>query len=136
MASLPPIAAIAKPAAAIRAESTKCCDRLPVRSLEPILDDVVADDVVAGTLAHYPTIIDNRDGAAQEPSIRDAWLRLTSGLVTTPLDFTFSHSLMDAESPAALREAPFYLNFGVVFLPRQHFEQDKRNVSREMNLVD
>ena len=111
-------------------------DTLPVRSLEPILDDVVADDVVAGTLAHYPTIIDNRDGAAQEPSIRDAWLRLTSGLVTTPLDFTFSHSLMDAESPAALREAPFYLNFGVVFLPRQHFDRIAREYLRLRPLLE
>ena len=98
-------------------------DTLPVRSLEPILDEVVADDVVAGTLAHYPTIIDHREGAAQEPSIRDAWARLASGLVTVPLDFDFSHSLMDAESPAALREAPFYLNFGVVFFPRHHFDR-------------
>ena len=98
-------------------------DTLPVRSLEPILDEVVADHVVAGTLAHYPTIIDHREGAAQETSIRDAWVRLASGLVTEPLDFRFSHSLMDAESPAELREAPFYLNFGVVFLPRRHFDR-------------
>jgi hypothetical protein len=98
-------------------------DTLPVQSLEPILDEVVADNVVAGTLAHYPTILEHRDGDGQAPSIREAWIRLTSGLVTAPLDFRFSHSLMGTELPVAQREAPFYLNFGVVFFPRQLFNR-------------
>ncbi len=45
-------------------------DTLPVQSLEPILDEVVADNVVAGTLAHYPTILEHsrwRGAGADRP---------------------------------------------------------------------
>jgi hypothetical protein len=98
-------------------------DTLPVRSLEPILDEVTGADVVAGTLAHYPTILPGHDEVSLAPSVREAWARLASGLVEVPLDFAFHHSLMASDAPRELREAPFYLNFGVVFLPRGHFDR-------------
>jgi hypothetical protein len=98
-------------------------DTLPVRSLEGILDEVEAAQAVAGTLAHYPTVVPDDDGVARRPSVRETWARLASGVVDVPLDFAFSHSLMAADAPQAWREAPFYLNFGVVFLPRRQFDR-------------
>ena len=110
-------------------------DTLPVRSLEPILDQVVAADVVAGVVAHYPTILpfDYDERLSQwvctptpewpEASVRAAWRRLAQGVVDAELGFEHTHSLMGPDVPRELREAPFDPNFGVVFFPRVHFER-------------
>jgi hypothetical protein len=90
---------------------------------------------VAGVVAHYPTLlpIDYDQGQSRwvcrstpewpEASVRAAWRRLAEGVVDVDLGFEHTHSLMGPDSPRELREAPFYLNFGVVFFPRGHFDR-------------
>jgi len=97
-------------------------DTLPVGALEPLLDQVLDSGVVAGALAHHPTVLGHRDGQWSESSVRAAWTRLARGIVEAPLDFRYAHSLMGPEQPIELREAPFYLNFGVVLFPRRWFD--------------
>jgi hypothetical protein len=95
-------------------------DTLPVDALEPILEQVQESGAVAGVIAHYPPFPPAVDdtGAA---SIPEAWRRLANGLLDARLDFSYSHTLMGSEVQTAQRVAPFYLNFGVVFIPRDTF---------------
>jgi hypothetical protein len=94
-------------------------DTLPVEPLEPILDQVVERGAVAGVIAHYPPFVP-RD-SSEPTSIHEAWTRLASDFLDTPLDFAYVHTLMGPEVQADQKAAPFYLNFGVVFLPREAF---------------
>jgi hypothetical protein len=111
-------------------------DTLPVDTLEPILDQVLRTSAVAGVIAHYPTVLrhalTHETGRITvqpsspnwpETTVRAAWHRIAAGLVSQPLDFSFSHTLMDVAEPQAARESPFYLNFGVVLFPARVFAQ-------------
>jgi len=110
-------------------------DTLPVASLETVLDRVLETGSVAGTLAHYPTTLHHTFDMAtssfsllpvsspfDERSVRESWERLSRGLLDVPLEFSFSHSLMDPGACDEHRLAPFYLNFGVVFFPAASFD--------------
>ena len=109
-------------------------DTLPVDAFESVLDRVLETNTVAGVIAHYPTVLpfsfNQATGAVSflppspgwpATSVRDAWQRLALGIWNGPLEFLFSHTLMGADVPITLREAPFYLNFGVVFFPKPVF---------------
>jgi hypothetical protein len=87
-------------------------DTLPVDVLEPVLEQVQETGAVAGVIAHYPPF---------PAPICEAWERLATGLLDEPLDFPYTHTLMGVDSDATQRAAPFYLNFGVVFFPRDAF---------------
>jgi hypothetical protein len=99
-------------------------DTLPVASLETVLEHVLETGSVAGTLAHYPMPAPLPLAAR---SVRDDWERLARGLLDIPLEFGFSHSLMDARTYDEHRRAPFYLNFGVVFFPSASFDGVSRH---------
>jgi hypothetical protein len=92
-------------------------DTFPVQTLEDVLDRVVQTHSMAGVMAHFPNVVNETDA-----SVADAWARMASGLTNRPLDFSFAHSLVSRETSPALRRAPFYLNFGVVFFARTAFE--------------
>ncbi len=95
-------------------------DTLPVDVLEPVLDDVWESGAVAGVIAHYPPF-PQAVGPGGDASLREAWRHLAKGLLDTPLDFSYCHTLIGSEVQHEQRVAPFYLNFGVVFFPRDAF---------------
>ena len=88
-------------------------DVLPVGPLEEILEVVAADDVVAGTLAHY--------AFPGTTSPADDWASVANGLVSA-LSFDYEYSLAQYPQPRDNR-IPFYLNFGVVLFSRASFER-------------
>jgi hypothetical protein len=90
-------------------------DTLPVANLEPVLDEVLADGVVAGLIAHLP--VPGFDGMPA----RAAWRSMAEGLIEQPLEFGHACTLLDESAPLERRELPFYVNFGVVFFPRQAY---------------
>jgi hypothetical protein len=94
---------------------TMDADTFPVASLVPVLDEVLERAGVAGVIAHYP--FPRYPGT----TVRDSWRRVADGLVHTPLDFAFSHSLMPPETPVELRATPYYVNGGVVFFAKRVF---------------
>jgi hypothetical protein len=100
-------------------------DTYPVDTLESVIERVHAVGAVAGVLAHYPTILPladrTTDGA--RPDLRGAWERLAYGLISAPLDFAFTHTLVESDWPAANRYTPFYLNFGMVAFSRDAFDR-------------
>jgi hypothetical protein len=111
-------------------------DTFPVESLEDQLDRIVETNAVAGVIAHYPTVLAHtwdertltfsvRHGDAGFPDVssRAAWERMSQGLIDPPLNYGYFHTLTDPGRPLDERQAPFYLNFGVVFFSRSAFEK-------------
>ena len=92
-------------------------DTFPVGDIEPVLEHVDRCGVVAGVIAHYPPF-PNVDGRV---SVREEWRRLARGLLDAPLECSYAHTLSGSDVDASQRAAPFYLNFGVVFFPRDGF---------------
>jgi hypothetical protein len=97
-------------------------DTLPVDTLEPVLEQVWETGAIAGVIAHYPPFPQSSE-AIKPASICEEWRRLSQGLIDAPLDFVHSHTLLDARSQAEQTATPFYLNFGVVFFPRDAFRR-------------
>ena len=97
-------------------------DTLPVDVLEPVLDKVRETGAIAGVIAHYPPFPQPPE-ATRPASIRDRWRKLSQGLLDAPLDCSYSHTLMSTEIDTEQRATPFYLNFGVVFFPRDAFRR-------------
>ena len=95
---------------------TMDADTLPVADLEEVLDRVAATRAIAGVIAHYP--FPPYPGTLP----RENWARATHGLTDVPLDFAFSHSLMDPETSNEFLLTPFYVNFGVVFFSKAAFD--------------
>ena len=96
-------------------------DTLPVDVLEPVLEQVRETGAIAGVIAHYPPFPQPPE-ARRPASIRERWRQLSQGLLDAPLDSRYSHAdryEIDTEQ----RAAPFYLNFGVVFFPRDAFRR-------------
>lgn len=91
-------------------------DVLPVASLEPTLDQVLAERAVSGVIAHYQF----PQAAGDTP--REGWQRIATGLIDAPLTFPYSCSLLDPSTPEEHRLVPFYVNFGAVFFPRHGFD--------------
>ena len=92
-------------------------DTFPVGDIEPVLEQVDRCGAIAGVIAHYPPF-PTLDGRV---SVREEWRRLAQGFLDAPLDCSYSHSLAGRDVEAEQRAAPFYLNFGVVFFPRDGF---------------
>jgi hypothetical protein len=113
-------------------------DTFAVADLEGLLDRVLETDSIAGVIAHYPTLLSfdfdaqtsslsvKADPRFPETSVRRAWTRIAEDFLDVPLEFAFSHTLMDSDSPPDQRLTPFYLNFGVVFFPRSTFDDVSR----------
>jgi hypothetical protein len=91
-------------------------DTLPVRNFEPVIEEIREADGIGGVLAHYPF-------PGSTGPTRGVWDEVTAGLTSKPLDFSYAHSLMGPADPAERREAPFYLNGGVIFYSRSSFER-------------
>lgn len=106
-------------------------DTLPVGDLEDVLDYLLEANAIGGVMAHFP--FPAPDGMLA----RDAWQRVAEGLIDQPLDFRQAYSLVDPEAPAGNRVAPFYLNDGVVFIPRAVFgAYSKAYLSLRPRLMD
>ena len=88
-------------------------DLLPVALFEDVLERVAESDSVAGVIAHYPF------PAPDTP--REAWASAADGVLESPLDFSFSYTLMDSVGHVDV-STPFYVNFGVVFFSRAVYE--------------
>jgi len=88
-------------------------DTLPVQNFESVLDRVFSENLVAGVIAHYPV------PPATTP--RRDWSEWSSELLTKPLEFAFSHSLVCPDEAEERRSTPFYVNAGVIFYARQAF---------------
>ena len=92
-------------------------DTLPVGDLEPVLDEVLENNEVAGVIAHYPF------PGFPDLSAEKAWEIAGKGVLKNPLDLSHRCTLMADDVPVEKRMTPFYLNFGVVFFSRQAFSQ-------------
>jgi hypothetical protein len=93
-------------------------DTFPVNGLERVLDEVVATQSVAGVIAHYPNVQQQTDA-----TVKDAWTRMATGLIDLPVETPFFHTLVNQDRAREEREAPFYLNFGVVFIAGEVFDR-------------
>lgn len=97
-------------------------DTFPMRPLDTLLDRVWHTGAVAGVVAHFPPVRAARsEGQPNATSNREAWQAIARGLVSRPLDFAFTHTLLPHDDPD--RATPFYLNFGVVAFRREVFER-------------
>lgn len=90
-------------------------DTLLVGDIEDLLDYVSQTGSIAGTIAH------DRFPAWPGTTSREAWQRISLGLVETPLDFCYTYSLLDPKMAKDDLVTPFYLNDGAVFYPRAVF---------------
>ena len=90
-------------------------DTLPVDGFEDVLDYIVENDCVAGVIAHA------RFPAWPGLDSRRAWFRAADGLIGVPLQFEHAYSLAGDYMPGEDPSTPFYVNDGVVFLPRSIF---------------
>jgi len=90
-------------------------DTLPVASFEDMLDEVHGAGAIAGVMAHYPFPMTG--------SPWDYWRRLAAGLISQPIDFRHSLSLVGPDEPEERRIWPFYLNGGAVALARRAFDR-------------
>jgi hypothetical protein len=90
-------------------------DTLPVAGFEDVLDQVAADDVIAGVIAHYPP------PPGDDP--RAEWLRAADGILTRPLAYPYTYSLIEPGAGGEAAAAPFYVNGGVVFYGRGCFDR-------------
>ena len=96
-------------------------DTIPVAALEPILEDVLEKQAMAGVVAHYPPFPEPANSTSGW--LRDAWQQVAKGLLDRPLSFSYSHTLIGPDVDPELKVAPFYLNFGVVFFPSRVFQR-------------
>lgn len=80
-------------------------DTIIVRNIETVLDQVLIEKAIAGCMAHYRMPVWN-----DQPE-REVWASLADGLTDAPLDFVHRYSMNPDAEPA-----PFYLNFGAVFV--------------------
>jgi hypothetical protein len=92
-------------------------DTLPVGDLEDVLDFVMANNCIAGVMAHFPF------PPCPGLTSKQSWQKVAQGLIDRPLDFRLSYSLVNHDAPADEREAPFYVNDGVVFFARTEFDR-------------
>lgn len=90
-------------------------DTLPVGNLEVVLDRVAETTSIAGVIAHYPF--------PSWPGVRsrEAWERVSEGLVRQKLRLAHSYSLAGPGFDPNEQLTPFYPNFGVVFFPKSIF---------------
>lgn len=88
-------------------------DTLPVDGFEDVLDRVKETRCIAGAIAHYPF------PGATGP---DDWNAMAQAYIGKTLEFSYTHSLVRPGEPDARRQAPFYLNGGVVFYSRDCFD--------------
>lgn len=88
-------------------------DTFPAGEFEDVLDRVMQTQCIAGVIAHYP--FPGSKGM-------DDWNVMAKAYISRPLDFSFTHSLVGPDEAEARRQAPFYLNGGVVFYSRTCFD--------------
>lgn len=105
-------------------------DTFPVQPFEVMLDRVRDTQTVAGVIAHFPPVhgleYDAEGGLRVRPgtpSNRETWSRLVDGLCAGHVSFTYTHSLLGPWVAHEYREAPFYLNFGMVAFTPEEFER-------------
>lgn len=93
-------------------------DTLPVGEFEDVLDRVMETQCIAGVLAHYP--FPGSTGM-------DGWNEIAKYHIGKPLAFSHTHSLVGPGEPENRRQAPFYINGGVIFYSRECFGKFSRS---------
>lgn len=92
-------------------------DVLPVAGFEDILDRVEQTGCVAGVMAHY-----RFPGWEGQTPCQD-WQTIAAKVLSRPLDFANTYSLVASDAPEEQLKAPFYINFGAVFFAASAFHQ-------------
>ncbi len=85
-------------------------DTLVISDIEEIAAKVVADQGVAGVVAHYHFPGNTQLAAPQH------WNQISEALIGRAMAFSVAYTLVPENAPAEWRMAPFYLNFGAVFI--------------------
>lgn len=85
-------------------------DTIIVGDIEEMALVVSAEQSVAGVIAHH------HFPGSSPLSSRRQWDAISEALIGRAMTFSFQYTLPPAESPPEQRMAPFYLNFGVVFV--------------------
>lgn len=89
-------------------------DTLPVAGFEQVLNHVLKTKSIAGVIAHFIF------PGAKSP---EDWNAIAKTLINKPLDFQFKYTLVGPTESEARRQAPFYLNGGVVFYSSACFSE-------------
>jgi hypothetical protein len=87
-------------------------DVMILRPIDELLARVEREQAIAGAIAHLPFPI--RPGT--DPA--RAWAELAHALLGGDIPFEHEHTLVAPEEAASLRRCPFYVNFGLVVVPR------------------
>lgn len=85
-------------------------DTLLVGSIEDVLDRVLQRSAVAGVNAHFSFPTEKRHAGPSE------WNELALALIGKPLLFDREYTLVPPSDDKEPRAAPFYLNFGAIFI--------------------
>ncbi len=83
-------------------------DTLPLQRFDEVLDRVIDEDAIAGTIAHVPLVIRNE----QDPA--EGWTRLAQAMYGGPISLDFGTTLPEHEARPV--PTPFYVNYGAVFM--------------------
>jgi hypothetical protein len=87
-------------------------DVMILRPIDELLARVEFEQAIAGAIAHMPFPVDPQTNPA------GAWSELAHALLGGDIPFEHEHTLVRAQEPASMRRCPFYVNFGLVVVPR------------------
>lgn len=85
-------------------------DTIVVGDVEEMASMVAAEQSVAGVIAHY------HFPGSSPLSPQCQWDTISESLIGRAMTFSFQYTLSPTQSPPEQRKAPFYLNFGAVFV--------------------
>jgi hypothetical protein len=87
-------------------------DVMILRPIDELLARVELEQAIAGAIAHLPFPV----GPETDPE--RAWSELAHALLGGDIPFEHEHTLVRSSESASTRRCPFYVNFGLVVVPR------------------
>jgi hypothetical protein len=87
-------------------------DVMILRPIDELLARVERERTIAGAIAHLPFPV----GPETDPG--RAWSELANALLGGDIPFEYEHTLVSSQDSASSRRCPFYVNFGLVVMPR------------------
>ena len=88
-------------------------DTMVLRRFDELVERLLDEPAVAGTIAHYP--LPHRPG--ENPA--EIWQSLALEFVGQRVELGYSHTLVAETQPVSKRQCPFYVNFGFVCVSGQ-----------------